>query len=255
MTATNSDRLRWLNIVAFVAMVVVNGLAGSTVIIGGKNTAQISDTNPTLITPAGYVFSIWGVIYILLGIFVFYQARSNQQAKELRVKVSYLFIASSILNIAWLFLWHFEHLTFSVIVIFLFLAILIAIYLRLEIGKSAVSLHEKIAFHLPFSVYLGWITIASIANVAITLVSLNWDGFGVSQETWALFILTLTLAITLLIIATRKDVAYGLVIIWALLGIAARQSGNQNIVIATGVSAAIILTALTLSILFLKTRR
>ncbi|MEM3550577.1 MAG: tryptophan-rich sensory protein [Candidatus Bathyarchaeia archaeon] len=148
-------------------------MAGSTTIIGGRNTAQISDANPTLITPAGYVFSILGIIYILLGIFILYQASSKKDAREFRLKVGYLFIASSILNIFWLFLWQFEYLIFSVIVMFLLLATLIAVYLRLEVGKSAVSLREKIAFHVPFSVYMGWITIASIANVATTLVWLN----------------------------------------------------------------------------------
>ncbi|MEM2889528.1 MAG: tryptophan-rich sensory protein [Candidatus Bathyarchaeia archaeon] len=137
-----SSLLKWLNIVAFAVMVVVNGLAGSTTIIGGKNTAQISDANPTLVTPAGYVFSIWGIIYILLGIFVFYQALPNQQAKEFGAKVGYLFIASSILNIVWLFLWQFEYLVFSVFVMFLLLATLIAIYLRLQVGKSTVSLRN-----------------------------------------------------------------------------------------------------------------
>ncbi len=255
MTTTNSNLLKWFNIAAFIVMVIVNGLAGSTTIIGGKNTAQISDSNPTLITPAGYVFSIWGIIYILLAIFVFYQALSNQQTKEFRAKVGYLFIASSILNIVWLFLWQFEYLVFSVVVMFLLLATLIAVYLRLEVGKSAVSLREKIAFHAPFSVYLGWITIASIVNVAAALVSLNWDGFGISQETWALLMVIIALVITLLVIATRKDVAYGLVIIWALLGIAAKQSGNQDIVIAPEVSAIIILIALALSILISKMKR
>ncbi|MEM3530364.1 MAG: TspO/MBR family protein [Nitrososphaerales archaeon] len=234
---------------ALIVMVVVNGLAGGTTIIGGKNTAQISDTNPTLITPASYAFSIWGIIYIMLGIFVFYQALSNQRAKEFREKVGYLFIASCILNIFWLFLWQFEYLIFSVFVIFLLLATLIAIYLSLEVGKVSLSLNEKIAFQLPFSVYLGWISIASIANVATTLVSVKWDGFGISHEVWASSLIIIVLVITLLVIATKKDVAYGLVIIWALLGIAVNQSEKQDIVIAIGASTIIILATLILSIL------
>ncbi|MEM2896864.1 MAG: hypothetical protein QXG01_04750, partial [Candidatus Bathyarchaeia archaeon] len=152
-------------------------------------------------------------------------------------------------NIVWLFLWQFEYLVFSVFVMFLLLAALITIYLRLGVGKSVVALREKTAFHVPFSVYLGWITIASMANVATTLVSVNWDGFGISPGTWAFFIVIIALIITLLVIAIRKDVAYGLVIIWTLLGIAAKQSGNQDIVTATEVSAIIILIALALSIL------
>ena len=135
---------------------------------------------------------------------------------------------------------------------FLLLATLILIYMRLKIGKSAVPLREKLAVHLPFSVYLGWITIAAIANVAITLVSVNWDGLGISPETWATLIILVALLVTLLVIATRKDVAYGLVVIWALVGIGVKQSGIQNIVTITETS--VIIIAITLAITILLTR-
>ena len=244
--------LKWLNMVAFMAVVLVNGLAGSTTLIGGKTTAQVSDANPTLITPAGYVFSIWGVIYVLLGVFVVFQALPSEKGREFREKVGWLFILSSILNIVWLFLWQFEYLSFSVVVMFLLLATLILIYLRLGIGKSKVQLREKIAFHLPFSVYLGWITIASIANVAATLVSINWDGFGISPETWAIIIAITALLIAILVVLTRKDFAYGLVVIWALLGIAVKQSTNQNIVTATEISTIILAITLIATIILPK---
>jgi benzodiazapine receptor len=252
MTANSFAILKWLNAVAFVAVVFVNSLAGSTTLIGGKTTAQISDANPTLITPAGYVFSIWGVIYVLLGVFVVFQALPSEKGREFREKVGWLFILSSILNIVWLFLWQFEYLVLSVIVMFLLLAALILIYLRLEIGKSKVQLREKIAFHLPSSVYLGWITIASIANVAATLVSVNWDGFGISPETWAIIIAMTALLIAILVVLTRKDVAYGLVVIWAFLGTAVKQSSNQNIVITTEVGAIILAITLIATIIFSK---
>jgi hypothetical protein len=252
MNANSFALLKWLNLVAFVAVVFVNGLAGSTMLIGGKTTAQISDANPTLITPAGYVFSIWGVIYVLLGVFVVFQALPSEKVREFREKVGCLFIISSILNIVWLFLWQFEYLILSVPIMFLLLATLILIYLRLEIGKSKVQLREKIAFHLPFSVYLGWITIASIANVAATLVSVNWDSFGIRPETWAIIIIIVALLIAILVVLTRKDVAYGLVVIWALLGIAVKQSTNQNIATATEISAIILAITLIATVIFSK---
>lgn len=245
----NSALLKWTNIFAFIFMVLINGLAGSTTLLGGKNTAEISNANLTLITPAGYVFSIWGIIYVLLGIFVVFQALPREREKEYHGKIGWLFILSSIFNIVWLFLWQFEYLVFSVILMFLLLASLISIYLRLDIGKSQVGLAEKITVHLPFSTYLGWITIASIANVAVTLVSIGWNGFGISPETWATIIVVIALLITVLVIVTRKDIAYGLVIIWAFLGIAVGQSSNQNIVTLTQVSAIIVLIALVFSIL------
>jgi benzodiazapine receptor len=254
LAAPDSALLKWGNIVAFVLTVLVNGLAGSTTILGGKNTAQISDAYPTLITPAGYVFSIWGVIYVLLGVFVVFQALPSEKGKDYQTRISWLFVLSSLLNIAWLFLWQFEYLGLSVVLMFLLLASLIAIYLRLNIGKSAVSLREKLAFQMPFSVYLGWITIASIANVAVTLVSVNWDGFGIGPETWAILIVAVALLITLLVVATRRDVAYGLVIIWALVGIALNQSGNANIVMIAEISAGIVAVALVASILLRRLR-
>jgi benzodiazapine receptor len=247
--------LKWSNISAFVLTVIVNSLAGSTTLLGGVNTAQISDSNPTLITPAGYVFSIWGIIYFLLGVFVIFQALPNQREKEYTKKIGWLFVLSSIINIIWLFLWQYEFLSLSVVLMFLLLATLLSIYLRLGIGKSSVTLREKIVVHLPFSVYLGWITIASIANVSVTLVSANWNGFGIDAEIWAALIIIVALVITLLVLFTRRDIAYSLVIIWALIGIALKQSGNQTIVTLTEVSAIIVLLALVVVVVIGRLKR
>jgi hypothetical protein len=138
---------------------------------------------------------------------------------------------------------------------FLLLAMLITIYLRLGIGKSRVLLRERLAVQLPFSVYLGWITVASIANVAATLVSFGWDDFGISPETWAILVVAVALLITMLMLITRKDVAYSLVIIWALVGIGVKQSGNQTIVMLAEISAAIVAVALVASVLVTKLRK
>jgi hypothetical protein len=138
---------------------------------------------------------------------------------------------------------------------FALLASLITTYLRLNIGKSNASLKEKLSVHLPFSVYLGWITVASIADVAAALVSVNWDGFGLSDVTWAILVITVALIITLLVIFTRRDIAYSLVLVWALVGIAVKQSANQSIVTTTEISAIVILIALVLSILISRLRR
>jgi hypothetical protein len=135
------------------------------------------------------------------------------------------------------------------------LATLIAIYLRLNIGKSTVSWKEKACVHLPFSVYLGWITVASIANVAAALVSVNWDGFGLANDTWGVLVIAVALLITLTVVATRRDAAFGLVLIWALVGIAAKQSAYQNIVVAAEASAIIIAIALVTVMLFYRLKK
>ena len=96
--------------------------------------------------------------------------------------------------------------------------------MRLGIGKSAAPRTEKLCVHLPFSVYLGWITVASIANVAAALVSVGWDGFGLSAETWAIIAMGIALIVTLIVIVARRDIAYSLVVVWALAGLVFKQN-------------------------------
>ncbi|MGD6853329.1 MAG: TspO/MBR family protein [Candidatus Bathyarchaeia archaeon] len=243
MQKNSSSYLKYVNIVAFILTVIINSIAGSTTLIGGQDTAVISDKNPTLITPAGYVFSIWGIIYFLLGVFVIYQALPRERNSTYHKKIGWLFVLSSLINIAWIFVWQYESLILSVVLIFALLLSLIAIYLRLDIGRSKVKVGERLAVHLPFSVYLGWITIASIADVAVTLTAYNWDGFGISPETWAILVVAVALVITLLMLGIRKDIAYALVIIWALVGIGVNHSSNPNVVLLTEVSSIIVAVA------------
>lgn len=254
MESKSSSWLKRANVAAFALTLLVNGLA-STALLNGKSTGSISDKYVTLITPAGYVFSIWGVIYILLFVFVAFQALPSQKGKPFQKQVGVLFLLSCFFNIVWIFLWQYEYITLSVPLMFALLASLIAIYLRLNIGKANVPTREKLTVHLPFSVYLGWITIASIADVAAALVSVSWDGFGISYETWAILVIVVALIIALMVTFTRRDVGYDLVIIWALVGIAAKQSANQNIVTATETGAIIVAIALLLSILVFRFRR
>lgn len=211
--------------------------------LNGRTSGQVSDAYPTLVTPAGFTFSIWSIIYILLGVFVIYQALPRNRDASFLGRISFLFILSGLLNVFWLFLWHYGFIAYSVVLMFGLLASLIAIYLRLNIGKAAAPLKERVCVHLPFSVYLGWITVASIANVSVALTFAGWDGGGIDMAVWAVLVIAVALLITLIAIATRKDVAYSLVIVWALAGIMAKQSGNPAVFWATGVSIAVILIA------------
>ncbi|MCW3994735.1 MAG: tryptophan-rich sensory protein [Candidatus Bathyarchaeota archaeon] len=238
----------------FVLTVIVNGIAGSTTLIGGQNTAAVSNKYPTLITPAPYVFAIWGVIYFLLGIFVVYQALPKQKENDFIPKISWLFVLSSILNISWIVVWQFEYLTVSVVLIVAYLLSLITIYLRLNIGRGNVKIVEKLTVHLPFSIYLGWLSIATIANITVALVANNWDGFGIAAETWAIIIVAVALVLTLLMLGIRKDIAYALVIIWAFIGISVNQS-NANVVLTTQVAVAIATVALLTTVTFMAIKR
>ena len=251
MATVNLSALKWLNIIAFVAVVIINGLAGSTTFIGGQDTAQVSDENFTLITPAGYTFAVWGIIYTLLGVFAIFQALPSDKGKTAG-KIGWFFILSCVANIAWLFLWQFEYLTVSVVLMFVLFASLLMVYLRLGVGKASVSWRERLAVHVPFSVYFGWITIASIANVSAALVSVGLNELGLGAETWGILVIMVALLITALVVLTRRDPAYGLVIVWALIGISANQSGNQNVALAAQVSAGIVAVAVVASILLAK---
>jgi len=255
MALSKESLLQVLNAVAFVATVAVNGLAGSTKLLNGMTSGEVSDLYPTLFTPAGYTFSIWGIIYALLLVFTLYQALPRNREKPFLGQVSFLFVLSGVLNASWLFLWHYEFIAFSTVLMFALLATLIGIYLRLNVGGADVSLNEKLFVHVPFSVYLGWITVASIANVAVALTAAGWDGGGVENATWAVLVIVVALIITLAVLATRKDVAYGLVIAWALAGIMSKQMENQTILLTTEVGIAIVLIAIAAVAVFSRLKR
>lgn len=242
------------NIFAYIATLAVNGLA-STTLLNGRTTAQVSNLYENPFTPSGYVFAIWGIIYILLGVFVVYQTLPRQHSAPFQKQISFLFILSSVLNISWLFLWQYDYIEESVILMFALLACLTIIYLRLEIGKSTSSIKEKLLVRLPFQVYLGWITVASLANVAAALVSVRWGGFGLSAESGALAAMSLGMIVTLIVIGARRDFAYSLVVIWAFAGIAAKPTASALIVIVAEEIIVVILVALGLSLLARRLKR
>jgi len=238
--------LQGANVAAYLATVAINAFANAAT-LNGRTTGEISDAYPTLVTPSGYVFSIWGVIYALLLAFAIFQALPRNRDKPFLRGIGGLFLLSCAANVSWLFLWHYLQLVLSVILMFVLLGALIAIYLRLRIGRSDVILREKLLVHLPFSVYLGWITVASIANVAAALTAIGWTGWGLSGVAWTDLVIIVALIITLAVIVTRRDIAYSLVIIWALIGIAVKQVGEQGILIAAGASVVIIIITLILA--------
>jgi len=210
------------NLVFFVGTVIVNSLAMS-IPINNKTTGELSDQYPNLFVPAGSTFSIWGVIYLLLAIFAIYQLvyafRSNEQKPTFIEKIGLLFILSSLMNMGWIFAWHYEIVPLSVLVMLVLLLSLIAIYVRLGIGRADASGTEKYLVHLCFSVYLGWITVATIANITSLLVDINWNRFGLSESFWTVAVIIVAIIIALVILFNRKDIYYVLVVDWALYGI------------------------------------
>jgi hypothetical protein len=208
-------------ILAFGVVLVLNGLAGSTKILGGVNTAEVSDNNPTLFTPSGVTFAIWGIIYLLLIGFCLYiygvgVKKRSISAEKINLILKW-FTISSILNSLWILAWQYQILWLSVLLIFCLL------YSLTKIADVTRSVHpqklEYVMAKLPFSIYFGWITVASIANVSVWLVSIGWDGLGVREGIWTVGILLVAAAIGLVASIRNNDVAYLLVFVWGFCGI------------------------------------
>jgi hypothetical protein len=230
-----------LNLIGFLGTVIVNGLANALP-LNNKTTGELSDQYPNLFVPAGLTFSIWGVIYTLLAIFVIYglviALRKDTQKSSFIENIGILFFISCLANIGWIFAWHYEILPLSLVLILVILGSLVPIYIRLHIGKSDATRIEKYLVHLPFSVYLGWITIATIANFTALLVDVNWNTFGLGEQFWAVAVIVVGIAIALSILFTRKDIFYCLVVDWALLGILLKRISVET----TPVQSVIVIT-------------
>ncbi len=251
----NRDILRQtVNVVAVVAVIVVNGLANALP-LNGQTTGEISDRFQVYFVPAGYVFSIWGLIYLGLLAFAVYQALPAQRDNPRLRPIGYLFAGSCLANIAWLFLWHYEQFVLTLVAMFALLLLLITIYLRLENGRVAVSPAEKWLVHIPFSIYLGWITVATIANVTAVLDYLGWRGWGVSDEAWAVIMLLVAGVLAAAVSLTRGDVAYSLVIIWALAGIAVKHAGTPLVAVTAWVTTAFVGVMLVVGVVLSRRRR
>ena len=242
------DILRQLAvIVSIIATLIVNALANALP-LNGLNTGQISDRFHVYFVPAGYVFSIWGVIYLGLIAFAIYQALPSQRENSRLQATGWWISLGGLANSAWIFLWHYELFPLTLIAMLTLLATLIVTYLRLGIGQSDAPAGETWAARLPFSIYLGWITVATVANVTDVLDYLKWDSFGIAPEIWMSIVLVAVLVITLLMNFTRHDVAYAAVILWALAGISFKFADVAAVAIPTWITFGLV--ALTLAVAF-----
>lgn len=225
-------RLAILNLIGFLGTITVNALA-NILPINNITTGEVSDLYPNLFAPAGLTFSIWGVIYVLLGIFVVYpflpSVRNDPERIGFLRRIGPLFFISCLANMGWIFAWHYQEIALSLIMMLVLLGYLLAIYLRFGIGTAQATRGTKYAVHVPFSVYLGWITVATIANVTALLVYLNWGAFGLDQQFWAVAVIIVGIGIALSMLLTRKDIYYCLVVDWALLGILLKRLADDTV--------------------------
>lgn len=233
--------------VTYIVMVTVNYLANALP-LNGRQTGEISDTYENLFAPAGLTFSIWGLIYALLAVHLAHQwglfHRPGANNGPLLRRIAILFAATSLANTAWVFAWHYDFIFLSTVLIATILVLLAVIVVTAR--DHGLVGQEYWLIRLPFSVYFGWITVATVANITVWLVSTGWDGFSIEEQFWAVAILAVATIIGTLVMLRNRDVAYGAVMLWAYTGILIKHtsaegfSGQYPAVIATVVVALVV---------------
>jgi hypothetical protein len=243
-----ADRVRQAtNVFAFIVTLVMNALA-NILPLNGQTTGEISNRFPVLFVPANYAFSIWSVIYLGLFGFVVYQALPSQRANPRLRRIGYLFALSCLFNIGWLLLWHYEFFVLTVVAMSTLLLTLVAIYIALRMDGTPNSTAERWLVWVPFSLYLGWITVATIVNIVTVLYQQGWNGWGISTEAWTIVLLGVGVMIAALFSRHKPDIALVGVLIWAFAAIAVKQSDTPVVAVAAGVAVVIIVVLLVIGI-------
>lgn len=236
--------IRTITAASFLAMIIVNALANALP-INGTTTGRVSDSYPNLFAPASLAFTIWGLIYLLLAGYtlyyvVFFHSSTDAVNSKLMNKIGGLFSFSCIANASWIFSWHYHLIPLSMVFIGVILVCLIVINELLK--NKPLTARHYFFIRLPFSVYFGWITVATIANATTLLVSLGWNGAGLAESTWTAVIIIAGLAVGLATMVRNKDIAYGLVFVWAYAGILLKHlspegfGGQYPVVITTTIA-------------------
>lgn len=228
------------NLVTVIIALAVNILA-SALPLNGQNTGEISDRFQVYFVPAGYVFAIWGVIYLGWIAFIVFQFQPSQKESPRLRRLGYLFALSNIANAAWLFAWHYNLFGLSAIIMLALLTLLIASYLRLDVNRSPLTRAERWSVDVPFGIYLGWITVAAVANVTDWLYLVEWNGFGIPATTWAVIMIAVASLVGLAMAITRRDAAYLFVLVWSFVGIAVKQTPAPDVVLAAWIGAGLVL--------------
>lgn len=216
------------NIIAFSLTIVLNAMATS-IPLGGQTPPEISARYPSLFTPAGFTFSIWGLIYLGLLLFVIYQALPRQRDNPALGRISALFKVNCVANAAWIVAWHYDFLILSLLIMACILVTLIGIYRTLDIGRGTAPLPQRLLVHLPFSLYTAWICVAAIANVSTVQNAMGWDNVGLDAVTWTLAKLALAGAVGASVVAYKADIPFVLVVAWAAFGIAAGHADTPAV--------------------------
>lgn len=231
----NRKLLAVLQLLLFAVMITANALA-NILPINGYNTGEVSAMFPNLFVPAGFTFSIWSVIYLLLLIYVLVSANilwkgDDKDPLYVHVKaIAPLFLVTCVLNAAWIFAWHYLQVMLSLIIMLWFLRTLIGIYQKMQLHRSVITGVYTYSLYIPFVVYLSWICVATLANSTALLVRIEWDGFGIAAWIWSCAMIVIAFLLTAFFAYIRGELAFALVTAWALFGIYKGQASANDTV-------------------------
>lgn len=234
--------LLYLNTLTLLATLLVNYLYGSGT-MDAPSVGAVSDRYPTLITPAGYAFSIWGLIYIMLIAFTAYQwySWSKKRPEESVRPAGIWFSLANIFNGLWIFAWVNEALALSVIIILLLLFSLLQLVIRLRLEVWDAPLRIILFVWWPVCIYTGWVVVATVTNISVYLASLGWEGAPLSANLWAILVIAVAMAVYLFLTYARNMREAALVGVWGLSAIAYKQWGEQEAVALAALLAAAVL--------------
>lgn len=215
------------NAIAWLGVITVNGLANALP-INGLTTGELSDMYPNLFVPAGFTFSIWGIIYLALLVFVIYQlTRAGVTDRDV---IGPWWLVNAAANMGWILAWHYKQVELSLGIMLILLFTLFMIHNRIA-SKRGQGVKVSLVASIPFAIYFGWICVATIANVTTLFVDHGWDGGGLEESVWASIMICVAIALAALMLYFKRNLAFGAVVAWALYGIYSKQTGGGSEVV------------------------
>ena len=240
---------RWplINLVALIVTIGVNGLANALP-LNGITTGDVINRDPVLFLPANWVFSIWGLIYLSLIVFVIYGLLPAGRGNARLQRISPFFVLSCVANASWLFLWHYDRLPVSMIAMAVLLLSLIVVYCLLRRRGATPSRAERVFMWWPFSIYLGWVSVATIANASVVLDRAGWGGWGIGPTMWAAIMVIVGGVLGAALGIGRADPLYPAVFVWAFVGLAIRQRDTPLVAVVAWIVAVALVVVTLLSL-------
>ena len=227
--------MKIVNLLLFALMLAMNYLANALP-LGGKTTGELSDAYPNLFVPAGITFSIWGVIYLMLLLFVLLQFRESN--KEMILQIGWLFAINCILNSLWIVAWHYQWISVSLVIMLGLLVTLV--FINVNLKEQPLSITKA-----SFGIYLGWICIATIANVTALLVSYNWGVWGLSDQFWTITMIAIGASLVLVTQVQLANPFVGIAVVWAFLGIAIKRQPDFQSIFYMAIAAMVVVALFT----------